>query len=166
VGAKLAGMTTEPWWSPSEICKVCTERSKPYTTSFLCPRCRRIYEQGGPGLKKKEARFRAMCDQSNGEEKAFLCHFTGLPLTDVPGSRTSGTWEHLSPGDPWSVVLAADLVNKMKVNMTETQFREMVIALADHFRTNEPFDREAFPVDVSPSEITNGSEPDTTPDTP
>jgi hypothetical protein len=72
----------------------------------------------------------------------------------------------LSPGDPWSVVLAADLVNKMKVNMTETQFREMVLALADHFRTNEPFGREAFPVDVSASEITNGSEPDTAPETP
>jgi hypothetical protein len=102
----------------------------------------------------------------DGEEKAFLCHFTGLPLTEVPGSRTSGTWEHLSPGDPSSVVLAADLVNKMKVNMTETQFREMVLALADHFRTNKPFDREAFPVEASPSEITNGSEPDTAPDTP
>ena len=102
-----------------------------------------------------------MCDQWNGEEKAFLCHFTGLPLTDVPGSRTSGTWEHLSPGDSGSVVLAADLVNKMKVNMTETQFREMVLALAAHFQTNQPFDREAFPVAVSPSEVTNDSGPDT-----
>jgi hypothetical protein len=78
VRAKLAEMTQEPWWSPSEICKVCAEPSEPYSTSFLCPRCRRIYEQGGPGLRKKEARFRAMCDQLNGEEKAFLCHFTGL----------------------------------------------------------------------------------------
>ena len=161
MGAKLADMTQEPWWSPSEVCKVCTEPAEPYSSSFLCPRCRRIYEQGGPGLKKKEARFRAMCDQWNGEEKAFLCHFTGLPLTDVPGSRTSGTWEHLSPGDPGSVVLAADLVNKMKVNMTETQFREMVLALAAHFQTNQPFDREAFPVAVSPSEVTNDSGPDT-----
>jgi hypothetical protein len=53
----------------------------------------------------------------------------------------------------------------MKANMTESQFRKMVLALADHFRTNKPFDREAFPVEASPPEITNGSEPDTAPDT-
>jgi len=105
-----------------------------------------------------------MCAQWNDEAKAFLCHFTDLPLTDrVPGSRTSATWEHLTPGDPWSVVLAADLVNKMKGNMTEAQFRRMVVALADHFRTNEPFDRKAFPVEASPFDATNDSEPDTPP---
>lgn len=133
----------------------------------LCARCRRIYEQGGPGLKKKEARFRAMCAQWNDEAKAFLCRFTGLPLTDgAPGSRTSATWEHLTPGDPCSVVLAADLVNKMKGNMTEAQFRKMVVALADHFRTNEPFDRKAFPVEASPFDATDDSEPDKPPATP
>jgi hypothetical protein len=159
-------MTAEQWWSPSEVCKVCTERSEGSSTSFLCARCRRIYQQGGPGLKKKEDRFQAMRAQWNDEAKAFLCHFTDLPLTEAPGTRTSATWEHLTPGDPWSVVLAADLVNKMKVNMTETQFRDMVLALADHFQTKKPFDRKAFPVEASPSEITNGSEPDTAPDTP
>jgi hypothetical protein len=130
--------------------------------SFLCPRCRRIYEHGSLELKKKEARFRAMCEQWNVEEKAFLCYFTGIPMTDVPGSRTSWTWEHLAPGDAWSVVLAADLVNKMKVNMTETQFKKMVLALADHFRTNKPFDREAFPVAEPSPGIMNGTDPDRT----
>lgn len=160
-------MTAKPWWSPSEVCRVCTEPSEGWSTSFLCARCRRVYEQGGPGLRKKEARFRAMCAQWNNEAKAFLCYFTDLPLTDrVPGRRTSATWEHLTPGDPWSVVLAADLVNKMKGNMTETQFRRMIVALADHFRTNESFDRKAFPVEASPFDATNDSKPDTPPATP
>jgi hypothetical protein len=69
----------------------------------------------------------------------------------------------LTPGDPWSVVLAADLVNRMKGNMTEAQFRRMIVALADHFRTNGPFDRKAFPVEASPFDATNDSEPDTPP---
>jgi len=147
LAAIVAAMTAEPWWSPSDVCRVCTERSEGSSTSFLCARCRRIYRQGGPGLRKKEARFRAMCAQWNDEAKAFLCYFTDLPLADrPPGSRTSATWEHLTPGDQSSVVLAADLVNKMKGNMTEAQFRRMVVALADHFRTNEPFDGRAFPV--------------------
>jgi hypothetical protein len=99
--------------------------------------------------------------QWNMEAKAFLCHFTDLPLTERAGNRTSATWEHLTPGDQWSVVLAADLVNKMKGNMTEAQFRRMVVALADHFQTNEPFDREAFPVEASPFDATDDSELDT-----
>jgi hypothetical protein len=87
-----------------------------------------------------------MHDQWDREEKAFLCYFTGLPLTDAPGSRRSLTWEHLIPGDPWKVVLAADLVNKMKANMTEAEFKKMVLALAEHFaESGKPFDREAFP---------------------
>jgi hypothetical protein len=160
-------MTALPWHAPSDVCRVCTEPSEGFSTSFLCSRCRRVYEQGGPGLRKKEARFRAMRAQWNDEAKAFLCYFTDLPLTDhVPGSRMSATWEHLTPGDQWSVVLAADLVNKMKGNMTEAHFRRMVLALADHFRTDEPFDRKAFPVEASPFDATNDSKPDTRPATP
>jgi hypothetical protein len=160
----LAGMTAEPWYSPSETCRICTERSEPDSTAFLCQRCRRIYRQGGPGVKKKEARYRAMRKQWNGEEKAFLCHFSHLPLTDVPGSRISATWEHLTPGDEWSVVLAADLVNKMKGHMTETQFEKMVLALADHFQNKKPFNPKAFPADVSPLDRTDHSEPEASSD--
>jgi hypothetical protein len=50
--------------------------------------------------------------------------------------------------------------------MTEPQFRGMVIALADHFRTNKPFDRKAFPAEASPFDATNDSEPDTPPAAP
>jgi hypothetical protein len=156
-------MTVEPWYSASETCKVCGEPSAPEPNAFLCRRCHGVYAQGGPGVRKNEARFRAMRNQWDGEQKAFVCHFTGVPLTHIPGSRTFATWEHLTPGDQWVVVLAADLVNKMKGNMTEPQFEKMVGALADHFRTDEPFDRDAFPVEVSPPEVAYGSEPDAPP---
>jgi hypothetical protein len=49
--------------------------------------------------------------------------------------------------------------------MTEEQFRMMVVALADHFRTNEPFDRRAFPVEVSSLDAANDSKPDPPPAT-
>ena len=130
--------------------------------SFLCSRCRRIYEQGGPGLRKKEARFRAMRAQWTTEAKAFLCHFTALPLTELSGQPLVCDLELLTLGDQWSVVLAADLVSKMKGHMTEAQFRRMVVALArNHFQTNEPFDREAFQVEASPFDATDDSELDT-----
>ena len=153
LAAIVAGITAEPWHSPSEICKVCTERSEGFSISFLCSRCRRIYEQGGPAPEEGSPVPSHASSVEYGSECVPLS-FTDLPLTERAGNRTSATWEHLTPGDQWSVVLAADLVNKMKGNMTEAQFRRMVVALADHFQTNEPFEREAFPVEASPFDAT------------
>jgi hypothetical protein len=50
------------------------------------------------------------------------------------------------PGDEASVVLVADLVNRMKSDMTDAEFRGMVTALASHFGGSE-FDHAAFPDD-------------------
>jgi len=55
------------------------------------------------------------------------------------------------------------VLSLLKGNMTEAHFRRMIVALADHFRTNEPFDREAFPVEASPFDSTNDSKLDTPP---
>jgi len=54
----------------------------------------------------------------------------------------------LIPGDESSVVLLADVVNKMKTDMTEEQFKTMVRALARRF-DGHPFDESAFPEDAA-----------------
>jgi hypothetical protein len=92
------------------------------------------------------ARLAALNRQWDPEAGAFRCHYTGLVLTLVWGSRRSASWEHRTPGDESSVVLVADLVNKMKGDMDEDQFRRVVLALARHFET-PGFDEAQFPVD-------------------
>lgn len=136
----MAVMSSMRDTSPSPSCKVCGRASA--SASYLCKTCRhlldrlemRSYPDGRRWRMDKDARFRAMCRQWNSAKEAFLCHYTGLPLlTENKGSRRYATWEHVIPGDESSVVLAANIVNKMKSDMTEAEFKRLVRALADHF---------------------------------
>lgn len=85
-----------------------------------------------------------MCRQWDPKIGAFRCYFTRVPLIDSAGRHDSATWEHLTPGVESGVVLVADLVNKMKADMSEEQFMTMVITLARHFE-GEPFEGLSFP---------------------
>lgn len=75
---------------------------------------------------------------------AYRCHYTGIPLDLSHGTRRHATWEHLTPGDESSVVLVADLVNRMKSDMADAEFKTMVGALARHFEGSR-FESDAFP---------------------
>src|SRR5205814_3074892 len=104
----------------------------------------------GKGVKpNKDARFWAMKRQWDPEIEAFRCAYTDIAMTLDPGSRRSATWEHGTPGVESSVVLVTDLVNKMKADMKEPEFKTMVRALARRF--DGEFDESAFPPDPSPS---------------
>jgi hypothetical protein len=86
-----------------------------------------------------------MRDQWSEERKAFLCAYTGVELSETLGNTRYATWEHRDASDESSVVLVADLVNRMKGDMTESEFSAMVRALADQFR-GEAFDESALPM--------------------
>jgi hypothetical protein len=86
-----------------------------------------------------------MRDQWSEEPKAYLCAYTGVELSDTYGNTRHATWEHRDPRDESSVVLVADLVNRMKGDMTEAEFSAMVCALADCFR-RAAFDGSALPM--------------------
>ena len=155
-------MMREPFdRSLSATCTICQEVSIP--RSYLCIRCRALRERietrkrpDGRGRKvDSDARLWAMRDQWDEKEKVFRCKYTGVPLSEVRGSRCYATWEHATPGNEASVVLVADLVNKMKVDMTEPEFRDMVAALARRFEGHD-FDANAFPADRLPPNVSAG----------
>jgi predicted RNA-binding Zn-ribbon protein involved in translation (DUF1610 family) len=136
--------------SASENCTVCGTASHP--GSFLCPRCRRIYRRNdtrrtedGAGRKPDiDARVLAMQKQWRPHLDAFECHYTEVALNEEAGTTRFATWEHLTPGDEGSVVLVADLVNRMKADMTDAEFRRMTKALARKFGGGD-FDASVFP---------------------
>lgn len=140
----------DKYWSPSDMCKGCGRQS--VSGSYLCDICRRLMRRidtrkdadGRSRISDKEARLSALRSQWDGESECFRCYFTGIPLTGTHGSTDHPTWEHRVPGDEKSVVLVADLVNRMKADMTEDEFRRLVKALARHF-DGEGFEEEAFP---------------------
>jgi hypothetical protein len=53
-------------------------------------------------------------------------------------------FEHQTPGDESSVVVTCALVNRMKTDLTDDEFRTMVQALARMF-DGDKFDEGAFP---------------------
>ena len=141
--------------APSPICRVCGDPTR--QNAFLCVRCNKVRQRTGTGAPRKpdsEARLWAMKNQW--KDGAFRCHFTGVELlTESHGHPRYATWEHLTPGVEESAVLAADIINRMKQNMTEAEFHIMVLALARVFTGNGKFDPGAIPNDRLP--ITSAS---------
>lgn len=135
------------YWRPSVTCKVCGEpSSSEEPTEYLCARCKKVLGPKNLKAEKKAARFRHMCKQwkRHGE---FRCHYTGVKLElDDPKHIRYREWEHATPGDEQSVVLATALVNRMKCYLNADEFKGMVVALAEHFADpSTPFNESAIP---------------------
>jgi hypothetical protein len=92
------------------------------------------------------ARRAALRAQWDGEAQAFRCHYTGIALSDEYGSVRLATWELRDRGDESSVVLVAELVHRMKADLTDREFTGMVRELARHLE-GAPFDETVFPAD-------------------
>lgn len=149
-GPGTSGDPQAPYWAPTDNCQGCGRPS--LKGSYLCERCRVLMNrvdirkdaEGRNRAPDKRARLRAMHQQCDDKAHEFRCYFTGVILNNERGSTRQATWEHLTPGEESSVVLVADLVNRMKTDMTEGEFKALVRALAQHF-DGADFQDEALP---------------------
>ena len=113
-------------------CEICGKAC--HSLAYACVDCKRlldrIYIRGWKrNLKTRRAALRAAWDG-----QVFRCFYTGWPLTiSDPTSPLHFTWEHRTPGSEDDIVVAAALINAMKSDLTERQFRELVIDLGRHF---------------------------------
>lgn len=130
---------------PVPPCSVCKLPGRPGGAT-LCRRCKVLRDR--PDTRKgfdvdHEARERQMRKQWNSKVGAFRCAYTGLPLStdrdaDGPAGPLVATWEHRDPRSPTKaseVVLVGWLVNDMKSDLNEREFKKMVRALAARFGT-------------------------------
>jgi hypothetical protein len=66
----------------------------------------------------------------------YVCYYTGEPLImDNPKSEWYFTFDHRIPGNDTTVVLTCALVNEMKSDMTDKEFRYYVHQLDRCFQT-------------------------------
>jgi hypothetical protein len=121
-------------WDTDE-CIICGKAPVPHTR--YCARCHKLADD--PHFSK--AQLAALIEAYDRVLDAFICHYTGLPLdlTD-PSSPMYLNFDHVIPRDPRRLVCAANFVNVMKSEMTEDEFRAVIIELAHHWETGEPFD--------------------------
>jgi hypothetical protein len=121
--------------------------------AYACKRCKRIVDRletrrdasGAYRQFDRQARLRAM--QDSWRDGAFHCFYTGIAL--IEDSRRWRdhrylSFEHRIPGDEASVVVTCALVNRMKTDLTEEQFKVMVTELAKVF-AGGTFDERVFP---------------------
>ena len=135
--------------SPTAECRVCGDESE--KGGYLCRRCRRFGKRMGnrttDGVKVGRAvRLEALWNAWHPRAGVFVCASTGVPLSANPASRRFARWEPAADGT--SVELVADLVSKMKADLTPVEFRRFVRALARHY-DGKPFDKRAFPADTA-----------------
>jgi len=113
-------------------CTVCGAVIHPL--SQLCKRCKKFVDR--VDIRKKAdraARIRAL--QRAWDGKSFRCHYCGVQLNETDhGDPRYLTFDHRIPRREDDVVVAAACLNDMKTDMSEDEFRTMIIELASRFQ--------------------------------
>ena len=114
-------------------CEVCG--ASRHVLAKFCPDCKRLIGRLDTRRKhNKEARLAAL--KRSFHNSQFHCHYTGWPLTITDSSSPLYlTWDHRTPGDETDIVVAAAMVNDVKSDLTEDEFRTLVIGLANRFQS-------------------------------
>lgn len=118
-------------------CRVCGKPIHPQ--AYCCPRCKKLIDRVDPrGKANKEARISALKEVWDGQ--AFRCHYTDVRLVESDSkSPLYISFDHRIPRDERDVVVTSQVLNDMKSDLSEDEFKAMVMALAKHF-CGESFD--------------------------
>lgn len=107
-----------------------------------CARCNKLIQRGKRLKIKEEVCVKALKDAWNG--KGFLCHYSKTCLDEKsPQKPRYITFDHHTPRNANKIVVTAAIINDMKSDMSEEEFRKMVTELANTFR-GDSFDEGAF----------------------
>lgn len=125
-----------PLTKKQEVIHDCTVCGQPrHHLAYCCKPCKKLLDRIDTRGRKpnRDARINALRDAWDGEY--FRCFYTGWPLRiDDHRHPFYLTWEHRTPRDEDDIVVAAALINDMKSDLTEDEFREVIIGLADRFQ--------------------------------
>ena len=126
----------------SEICPIC-KSSLHHPLATYCKRCKRLLDRVDIRKKPdKEARVRALQKAWDGE--GFRCYYSSIKLVeDNPKDPRYITFDHLTPRKESDIVVVAAVINDMKSDMSDDEFRLMVLQLAIRFKGGK-FDERVF----------------------
>lgn len=115
----------------NHLCAVCSDRR--HALAYCCKRCKKLIDRLDlRGKSDRKARLLALSQAWDGQ--SFRCYYTGWELTvENPKSPYYLTWEHRTPRLESDVVVAAAIINDMKSDLTDKEFRALVTGLANRF---------------------------------
>ncbi|MBA7651116.1 hypothetical protein ES703_58931 [subsurface metagenome] len=110
---------------------------------LYCKRCGKVVGRVDTRRKHdREARIKALRKSWDGE--AFRCNYTGIKLVeDNHRDPRYITFDHRTPRREDDIVIVAQAINDMKSDMSDKEFRRMVLQLANRFSGGE-FNPKAF----------------------
>lgn len=137
-------------------CVVCG--AEKHHAGDTCARCKHILDRvetrrdpsGAVRRVDRAARLRAL--QESWRDGAFHCFYTGVSLVDDSRRFRDHRYlvfENRTPGDAASVVVTCAIVSRMKTDLTDEQFADMVRELARAL-DGGTFDEHAFPDGATP----------------
>lgn len=132
-------------------CSICSDPCHPQ--AYACKRCKKILDrpefrtdsEGRVRRFYRGARIKALKDAWDKKARVFRCHYTDVELstTDWRDHRYLSL-EHQTPGVESDITVVSLLINRMKTDLTDAEFKRIVTALAAKFADQE-FDESAFP---------------------
>ncbi len=113
-------------------CEVCGDAIHPLAK--LCRRCKKFVDRADTRRKPdRGARIAALREAWDGS--CFRCHYSGVCLVEDDARNPRYlTFDHRTPRTGDNVVVAASCINDMKSDLSETEFRALVIGLAHRFQ--------------------------------
>ena len=100
----------------------------------LCRRCKKIVDRTDLRGRKHDPEARVSALKRAWDGSCFRCYYAGIQLVeDNQHDPRYLTLDHRVPNREDDIVVAALLINHMKSNMTEDEFRAMVQQLASRF---------------------------------
>ena len=111
--------------------------------ALYCTRCKRIVGRVDTRRKhNRQARIRALRRSWDGE--SFRWFYTGIKLVeDNHKDPRYLTFDHRIPRQEDDIVIVASAINDMKTDMSDREFRKMVLQWANKLSGGE-FDARAF----------------------
>ncbi|MGD0354514.1 MAG: hypothetical protein ABSB31_03590 [Dehalococcoidia bacterium] len=101
--------------------------------AIYCKRCKKLIDRVDIRSKpNKLARVRALHSAWDGQ--GFRCHYTGVRLVeDNHNDPRYITFDHVVPRQEDEIVVVAAVINDMKSDLSDQEFRAIVAQLAGHF---------------------------------
>lgn len=120
-----------------EGCTICG--APPVRWSYFCTRCRRFALMH---TRARRLHAEAMRRAWSAEAGGFLCAYTGVRVEeDDPTSPWYFTFDHATPGDNRTLVVAAYWVNSMKTALSKDEFEAVIKEYARYLDEGGEFDR-------------------------
>jgi hypothetical protein len=125
-----------------ENCGICGMSKHPYAK--FCKRCKKIIDRIDIRKKhNKSARIMALKKSWDGE--CFRCYYSGVKLEEKDHhSPIYITFDHHIPREESDIVIAAAVINDMKSDLSDEEFKNVINQLSAHFCNGAPVNEDIF----------------------